>query len=84
MDCFIKFFLEEGFNISIISGGVSHRIIKYVLSKYSDEVSEDKIKEALNNISFFKTSLKAIEEFKPTMAKDIFIECLQKYEEYKV
>lgn len=80
---FYKILLREGFNISIISGGVSHRIIKYVLSKYSDEVSEDKIKEALNNISFFKTSLKAIEEFKPTMAKDIFIECLQKYEEYK-
>ncbi|MBS6502357.1 MAG: ATP-dependent helicase [Clostridium sp.] len=80
---FYKILLREGFNISIISGGVSHRIIKSVLSKYSDEVSEDKIKEALNNISFFKTSLKAIEEFKPTMAKDIFIECLQKYEEYK-
>lgn len=80
---FYKILLREGFNISIISGGVSHRIIKSVLSKYSDEVSEDKIKEALNNISFFKTSLKDIEEFKPTMAKDIFIECLQKYEEYK-
>lgn len=80
---FYKILLREGFNISIISGGVSHRIIKSVLSRYSDEVSEDKIKEALNNISFFKTSLKAIEEFKPTMAKDIFIECLQKYEEYK-
>ncbi|MCR1952792.1 MULTISPECIES: ATP-dependent helicase [unclassified Clostridium] len=80
---FYKILLKEGFNISIIDGGISHRLIKSVLSKYSDEVSEDKIKEALNNISFFKTSLKAIEEFKPTMAKDIFIECLQKYEEYK-
>lgn len=80
---FYKILLREGFNISIIDGGISHRIIKAVLSKYSDEVSEDKIKEALNNISFFKTSLKSIEEFKTNMAKDIFIECLQKYEEYK-
>ncbi|WP_291648494.1 ATP-dependent helicase [Clostridium sp.] len=80
---FYKILLREGFNISIIDGGISHRIIKSVLAKYSDEVSEDKIKEALNNISFFKTSLKDIEEFKTTMAKDIFIECLQKYEEYK-
>jgi DNA helicase II / ATP-dependent DNA helicase PcrA len=80
---FYKILLREGFNISIVEGGVSHRIIKSVLSKYSDDVSEDKIKEALNNISFFKTSLKNIEDFTPTMAKDIFIECLNKYEEYK-
>lgn len=80
---FYKILLREGFNISIIEGGIAHRIIKSTLNKYSDEVSEDKIKEALNNISFFKTSLKNIEEFKTTMAKDIFIECLEKYEDYK-
>lgn len=80
---FYKILLREGFNISIIEGGIAHRIIKSTLNKYSDEVSEDKIKEALNNISFFKTSLKNIEEFKATMAKDIFIECLEKYEDYK-
>lgn len=80
---FYKILLREGFNIAIIDGGISHRLIKSVLSKYSDEVSEDKIKEALNNISFFKTSLKAIDEFKPTMARDVFNECLEKYEEYK-
>lgn len=80
---FYKILLREGFNISIIEGGIAHRIIKSTLNKYSDEVSEDKIKEALNNISFFKTSLKNIDEFKTTMAKDIFIECLEKYEDYK-
>lgn len=80
---FYKILLREGYNISIIQGGVSHRIIKSVLTKYSDEVSEDKIKEVLNNISLFKTSLSDIEDFKPSLSKDIFIEALDKYEEYK-
>jgi DNA helicase II / ATP-dependent DNA helicase PcrA len=80
---FYKILLREGYNISIIEGGIAHRIIKAVLAKYSDEVSEDKIKEVLNNISFYKTSLKNIEDFKPTLAKDIFIEAYEKYEEYK-
>ncbi|MDV4150932.1 ATP-dependent helicase [Clostridium sp. AL.422] len=80
---FYKILLREGYNISIIQGGISHRIIKSVLAKYSDEVSEDKIKEVLNNISFFKTSLKKIEDFKPSLSKDIFVEALEKYEEYK-
>lgn len=80
---FYKILLREGYNISIIQGGIAHRIVKSVLAKYSDEVSEDKIKEVLNNISFYKTSLKNIEEFKPTLSKDIFIEALEKYEEYK-
>lgn len=80
---FYKILLREGYKISIIEGGIAHRIIKGVLAKYSDEVNEDKIKEVLNNISFFKTSLKSIEEFKPTLAKDIFTEALEKYEEYK-
>ena len=80
---FYKILLREGYNISIIQGGIAHRIIKSVLAKYSDEVSEDKIKEVLNNISFFKTSLKNIEDFKPSISKDIFAEALEKYEEYK-
>ena len=54
-----------------------------VLTKYSDDVSEDKIKEALNNISLFKTSLRKLEEYTPTMPQDIFQECLSKYEEFK-
>lgn len=80
---FYKILLREGYNIEIIQGGVTHRIIKAVLAKYSDEVSEDKIKEVLNNISLFKTSLKHMDDFKPSLAKDIFVEALEKYEEYK-
>lgn len=80
---FYKILLREGYNISIIEGGIAHRIIKSVLANYSDDVSEDKIKEVLNNISLFKTSLKSIDEFKSSLSKDIFIEALEKYEDYK-
>ena len=80
---FYKILLREGYNISIIEGGIAHRIIKSVLANYSDDVNEDKIKEVLNNISLFKTSLKNIDDFKPSLSKDIFIEALEKYEEYK-
>ena len=80
---FYKILLREGYNISIIDGGIAHRIIKSVLSNYSDNVSEDKIKEVLNNISLFKTSLKKLDEFTPSLAKDIFTEALEKYEDYK-
>lgn len=80
---FYKILLREGYNISIIEGGIAHRIIKSVLANYSDDVSEDKIKEVLNNISLFKTSLKNIDDFKPSLSKDIFIEALEKYEDYK-
>ena len=80
---FYKILLREGYNISIIEGGIAHRIIKSVLANYSDDVSEDKIKEVLNNISLFKTSLKDIDDFNPSLSKDIFIEALEKYEDYK-
>ena len=80
---FYKILLKEGFDISIINSSVSYNLIKGVLSKYSDEVSDDKIKEVLNNISSYKTSLKSFEEFKPSLSRDIFDEAFDKYEEYK-
>lgn len=80
---FYKILLREGYKIEIIDGGISYRIIKNVLSKYSDDVNDDKVKEVLNNISYFKTSLKNMEEYRPTLSKDIFKECFLHYEEYK-
>ncbi|NLZ35462.1 ATP-dependent helicase [Clostridium isatidis] len=80
---FYKILLREGYNVKIINGANCYKIIMSVLTKYSDDVSEDKIKEVLNNISLFKTSLKKIEEYSPTMPRDIFEECLKEYEEYK-
>lgn len=80
---FYKILLKEGYNITIIDGGIAHRIVKSVLTKYSDEVSEDKIKEVLNNISTFKTSIMGRGEFIPTITNDIFDECYEAYEGYK-
>ena len=80
---FYKILLKEGYNIKIIEGGIAYRIIKGVLAKYSDDVSDDKVKEALNTISLFKTSRLNLFEFEPKMPKDAFEECYNKYEEFK-
>lgn len=80
---FYKMLLRTGKNIDIIDGGVAHKIVSNVLSKYFDEVNEDKIKEAINNISLYKTSRVNLNEFKPTLTREIFEEALEKYEEYK-
>ena len=70
---FYKILLREGANINIIEGYITNKIIEGVLRKYSDEVNEDRVKEAVNNISLFKTSGENIDDFKPSIAKDIFM-----------
>lgn len=80
---FYKILLREGANINIIEGYITNKIIEGVLRKYSDEVNEDRVKEAVNNISLFKTSGEGIERFKPSISKDIFIECYEAYDNYK-
>lgn len=80
---FYKILLKEGYNIKIIDGGISYKLIKGVLVKYSDDVSDDKVKEALNTISLFKTSRMNLFEFEPKMPKEVFEECYKRYEEFK-
>ncbi|WP_049177057.1 MULTISPECIES: ATP-dependent helicase [Clostridium] len=80
---FYKILLREGANINIIEGYITNKIIEGVLRKYSDEVNEDRVKEAVNNISLFKTSGENINDFKPSIAKDIFMECYDAYDKYK-
>lgn len=80
---FYKILLREGYEINIINDNKCTNIVKSVLGKYFDDVNEDKVKEVVNNISGFKTSGEDIEEFKPSIAKDIFIECFNSYENYK-
>ncbi len=80
---FYKILLRCGRNIDIIDGAIVHKIVSNILGKYFDEVNEDKIKEAINNISLYKTSRVPLNEFKPSIAKEIFEEALEKYEEYK-
>ncbi|MVX62172.1 AAA family ATPase [Clostridium chromiireducens] len=80
---FYKMLLRCGKSIDIVDGVVVHKIVSNVLSKYFDEVNEDKIKEAINNISLYKTSRVSLQEFKPSLTKEIFEESLEKYEAYK-
>ena len=80
---FYNILLREGYDIKIMDGGNGHAIIKSVLSRYFDDVNDDKVREVMNNISMFKTSLCTIDEFKSTVSKDIFLECLKVYESSK-
>ncbi|MEG0296491.1 MAG: ATP-dependent helicase [Clostridium sp.] len=80
---FYKILLRENYNINILEGGAGYGIIKSVLTKHFDEVTDDKIKEIQNDISRLKTSMGTLEEYKPQGDKDIFIECLTSYEGYK-
>lgn len=80
---FYKILLRSGKKIDILDGAIVHRIVSNVLSKYFDEINEDKVKEAINNISLYKTSRVSLNEFKPSLAKEIFEEALEKYENYK-
>lgn len=69
--------------IKIIEDRETFKVITGVLSKYIDEVSEDKIKEFLNNISLFKYSMLEIGEFEPSMDKEIFKSVYEEYERHK-
>ena len=80
---FYKILLREGFEINIIDSGKGHGIVKSVLSKYFDDVNDDKIREVLNNISLFKTSLGNLEKFSPSIAMEVFKECYEQYEKSK-
>lgn len=80
---FYKILRNYKTNINIIQSYESYRLIKKVLEAYMDEINEDKLKEVINDISLFKNSRLAIEEYEPTVEKTIFDECFRAYEEYK-
>lgn len=80
---FYKILLREGYDVKILEGVKAHGLVKGILSKYFDDANDDKIREIFNNISLFKTSLKDINEFVPTISNEIFQECYIQYEEYK-
>ncbi|WP_315081917.1 ATP-dependent helicase [uncultured Clostridium sp.] len=80
---FYKILLRAGKNIDIIEGSIINKLIKKVLTKYFDDINEDKIKEVLNNISIYKTSRIKLCDFKPSISREIFEEALDCYEHYK-
>ncbi|WMJ80887.1 ATP-dependent helicase [Clostridium sp. MB40-C1] len=69
--------------INIIDSNTAYRLIKNVLATYLDEISDEKVKETINAISFYKTNNISMEEFNPSMDKNVFIQCYKTYEEYK-
>jgi DNA helicase-2/ATP-dependent DNA helicase PcrA len=80
---FYKILYRHLNNINIISGSEAYKLINGVLVSYLDSVGDEKVKEVLNNISFFKSNEKDMEYFKPKIDKDIFRQCLNTYEDYK-
>lgn len=80
---FYKILLREGYDIKILDGGVAHGLIKGEIYKYFDDVNDDKVREVLNNISLFKTSLKNMESFEASISSDVFENCYKRYEDYK-
>lgn len=80
---FYKILKRHVGNIDIIDSPTSYKLIQKILLTKLDEVAEDKVREVLNNISLFKTSDIELLQFKPTLDKSIFNECLKSYEEYK-
>ena len=53
------------------------------MGRYFDDVNDDKVREVLNNISLFKTSLGSLENFSPSISIEIFKECYEQYEKQK-
>ncbi len=69
--------------INIVDTLEVYKLIKNVLMSYLDEVSDEKVKEVINNISVFKTSGKAMEDFNSSIDKGIFAAAYNIYEQYR-
>jgi DNA helicase II / ATP-dependent DNA helicase PcrA len=80
---FYKLLLRQKRQVKIIEGSETYKIIAGTLARYTDEVSEEKVKEIKNYISLFKVSNINIEKFEPTVDKSIFLKCFNAYEDYK-
>lgn len=70
-------------DINIIDTLEVYKLIKNVLMSYLDEVSDEKVKEVINNISVFKTSGSLMESFTPSIDKGIFAAAFNVYEQYR-
>jgi len=70
-------------DIKIIDTLEVYKLIKNVLMSYLDEVSDEKVKEVINNISVFKTSSAVKEDFTPSIDSEIFAAAYNLYEQYR-
>ncbi|SHH25506.1 ATP-dependent helicase [Clostridium grantii] len=69
--------------IKIINSGEAFRLVKNTLSKYMEDVNDDKVNEVLNTISRVKVTEKEMDEISFNISKEVFLNCFNNYEEYK-
>lgn len=80
---FYKILKKHYGEINIIDTLEVYKLIKSVLMSYLDEVSDEKVKEVINNISVFKTSGASLQNFSPSIDKGIFDAAFNVYEQYR-
>ena len=80
---FYKILKRSGRVFDIIDSGKTFGIIKSTLSGYMDEVSEEKVKEILNAMSYMKCNDLESNQLDISITNEIFNECLEQYETYK-
>lgn len=80
---FYKILARHIGNINIIKTSDVYKLINGILVSYLDSVSDEKVKEVINDISLFKNSGVDMENFKPKIDKGIFKECFNVYENFK-
>lgn len=70
-------------SIKIIEEYEKYRLIRGILLKYMDEISDDKIKEVINDISLMRSREENINTFKSHVDLEVFKECFEGYNRYK-
>lgn len=75
---FYKLLIRHLGKIDIISPSQGYKVIEKTLGTYTDEMSEDKVKEILNEISLHKNSLGDRK-----ITDSITLDCYEKYEGFK-
>ncbi|MPQ44606.1 ATP-dependent helicase [Clostridium tarantellae] len=81
---FYKILLRNNEDIKIIDSGEVYNLIKKELNNFTEDVSDEKVKEIINNISLKKSALNHNKEFKSSISNDIFYKCFNAYENYKL
>lgn len=80
---FYNILLWQNLKFKLIEEHESSKIIKDVLKSFIVVVNEEKIRELITCISVFKRSNLKIDEYNPTVDRNVFIRCYLKYEKYK-
>ena len=80
---FYKILINYYGEIKLINSTETFKLVRSFLSSYMDEVSDEKVKEYINNISLYKTSGLNISDFETKLDKDLFKNTFEIYETYK-